>query len=66
MTLAEEYYLRVLVHWYKYRRKAPSLANLQTIVRPHKSRTAIRASLLSLERKGYVDRNKQGHFEVIK
>lgn len=66
MTPVEDYYYRVLLHWYRYRRAAPSLDALQKIVKPHRSRTAIRSGLLSLERKRYVKRNTSGHFEVIK
>lgn len=66
MSIVEEYYYRVLLHWYAHRRAAPSLAALQKIVKPHRSRTAIRAGLLGLEQKRYVKRNTSGHFEVIK
>lgn len=64
MTIIEEYYYRVLIHWYGHRRAAPSLGALQKIVKPFRSKTAIRAGLLSLEKKHYVNRNKDGHFEV--
>ena len=78
----EDYYLRVLKHWYRFRRLPPSLDELRDLCRRsgrppdagHQalvaddwpSRRAVRRALLALEGKGYVRRNKQRKFEVIR
>lgn len=66
MTKMEQVYFAVLLHWYKHRDSPPSCDALAALCRPVKSNTAVRSALLSLESKGYVRRNSNGRFEVIK
>lgn len=66
MTKMEQYYFALIVHWYKHRKEPPSTADLAGICRPIKSATAVRTAMLSLERKGYLERNEYGRFEVVK
>lgn len=79
---AEALYLRALVHWYRFKRKSPSLAQLAELLRrsgrpseggrgrpPGRhwpSRRSVYRGLLALETKGYTKRNDQGKFEVIR
>lgn len=66
LTKMEQYYLAVLMHWYRYRPGIPpSCDKLGEVCRPRKSHTAVRSALLSLESKGYVLRNADGKFEVL-
>lgn len=78
----EDYYLRVLRHWYRFKRSAPSLSDLADLCRRsgrpgnagHQelvsddwpSKRAVRRGLLALEEKGYARRNGKGRFEVIR
>jgi hypothetical protein len=78
----EAYYLRVLMHWYRYKRSAPTLEDLMDLCRRSGGATddrsqslrgkgwptknAVRRGLLACETKGYARRNQQGMFEVLK
>lgn len=78
----EALYLRALMHWYRFKRKPPSLGQLAELLRrsgrPSEggrgrrpgchwpSRRSVYRGLLALETKGYTKRNDQGKFEVIK
>jgi hypothetical protein len=82
LTAMETYYLRVLAHWYRFKRAAPSLADLvdlcrrsgpppgargpQTRGRGWPTRRPIYVALCACENKGYVRRNNEGKFEVIR
>lgn len=66
MSKMEQYYYALLVHWYRHRKEPPTCDALAGLCRPVKSQTAVRTALLSLESKGYVRRNSNGRFEVIK
>lgn len=67
MTVKEQYYYSVLLHWYRHRPgEPPSMPELAAICRPIRSGTAVRTALLALESKGYVRRNRHGKFEVCK
>lgn len=82
LTEMETYYLRVLAHWYRFKRAAPSLADLvdlckrsgpppgargpQTRGKAWPSRRPIYKALRACENKGYVRRNDEGKFEVIR
>lgn len=66
MTKMEQYYFSVLLHWYRYRKEAPTCDQLAALCRPVKSHSAVRTPMLSLEAKGYVRRNDRGRFEVVK
>lgn len=77
----EALYLRALVHWYRHRKKPPTIAQFRALLkasgRPSDvgyeakvsaewpSVGAVRRGLMSLMQKGYVRRNK-GKFEVIR
>lgn len=65
MTKMETMYFIVLAHWYKHRAYAPTLHELGNLCRPRKSPTTVRTALLSLESKGYVLRDKLGHFALV-
>lgn len=78
----EALYLRALVHWYRHRTKPPTIVQLCDLLRRsgrpgeagHQERVsadwpsigALRRGLVSLEAKGYIQRNSKGKFEVIK
>lgn len=65
MTKMEQFYMKVLMHWYRHTERAPSCEELRGICRPVKSPTAVRSALLALESKGYVQRNAEGRFELV-
>ncbi|HEX6052763.1 MAG TPA: hypothetical protein VFZ21_26035 [Gemmatimonadaceae bacterium] len=82
LSSMETYYFRVLCHWYRFKRAAPSLGDLTDLCRRSgrppdagwdgittddwPSKNALRRGLLALECKGYAKRNTEGKFEVIR
>lgn len=69
MTPAETLYYRYLVHWYRFRKRAPSMQDMCDMLAKAghvRTKTPIYAALCVLENKGYVRRNLDGQFEVAK
>lgn len=66
LSVKEQVYYSLLLHWFKHRPKTPpTMMDLVGICWPRRSSSAIRAALLSAESKGYVRRNEEGKFEVL-
>lgn len=76
----EALYLQALIHWYRHRSRAPKIHELcdllrrsgrpgtaynELVTKKWPSIGAVRRGLMSLKRKGYVQRTK-GKFEVVR
>jgi DNA-binding IclR family transcriptional regulator len=63
MTPKEQYYLQALKIWTRHYRRPPALHELAAYV--GRTRTPVHDALVSLEHKGYVERNEDRRFEVV-
>lgn len=64
LTTMERYYLEALRRWYRAYRTAPAIHELAHYC--HRSSSPVYAALLSMEYKGYVRRNADRRFEVVR
>lgn len=65
MTEMERAYLRVLVHWYTYRRKPPTLQEIGDLCKPPRHRQTVHIMLSGLKAKGYVRQDERGKWWVV-
>ena len=62
MTPKEQYYLQALALWTRHMKRPPALHELAAYC--GRTRTPVHDALVSLEHKGYVQRNAERKFEV--